>query len=545
MEQNQQILTELAIQLSDSSHRKWKHNKDHSVIEFHWEDIKVPGSSDYDFIYEQVSKKYPDYSIQKIKDLAFGIFIYSRLYSDTLVYGLTGKRTVLKRGYVTRMVYITDFAVRADIRWTLQEEQIAGKDIFDEDSEVQEVTWEMLEEIYPIAAHGVYDLSPDEIDDRTGLYEEDSDIEGITEGTPQENSEKYAKPMYEHFDIDLVTEMEALSEKEDTGGEVSLFYGTNRNITGSPDLNNYFGDKLSELKYGKCRVSIPRGHIAGELERPFSFLIIKLKENEKKHIVLKDIIETDEQEFLSNFSEDLNRFYEKSAMIFIHGYNTSFAEAARRAAQIAYDIPFYGNPGFFSWPSCGTLLSYFKDIECADASINYLQEFIEKILLNTNIEKLHLIAHSMGNRIMAVSLTNLLNKSELKEKLKIIRQIILAAPDIDQNVFRNNILPHFINIGEGRTLYSSDKDKALHLSEELRLGLCRLGDAGESLFISPGLDTVDASNVKSSASGHAYIFDTKELLSDLYYLLHKGFNPKDRRLRARSKKGLKYWLFPK
>jgi hypothetical protein len=72
-----------------------------------------------------------------------------------------------------------------------------------------------------------------------------------------------------------------------------------------------------------------------------------------------------------------------------------------------------------------------------------------------------------------------------------------------------------------------------------------LGGAGSDLFVTNEFDTVDASNVKSEGNHHSYIFDTKELLNDLYYLLNKGFAPIDRRLRERKKDALPYWLFPK
>ncbi|MBK8451703.1 MAG: alpha/beta hydrolase [Saprospiraceae bacterium] len=233
-------------------------------------------------------------------------------------------------------------------------------------------------------------------------------------------------------------------------------------------------------------------------------------------MVLKSITEISEQTFFTLLAEDVNKLSEKSAMIFIHGYNMTFAEAARRTAQIAWDIPFNGITGFYSWPSSGKKLSYPKDIEHADASIPYLEEFIENFVNQTKIENLHLIAHSMGNKLLTSSLINLSIKTKFSHKLNIFRQIVLAAPDIDQIVFKNTILPHFKNIGSRRTLYSSDKDKALHLSKEIRGGLARLGDAGNSLFVDRSLDTVDASNVKSRGNKHSYIFDTKELLADLF-----------------------------
>ena len=350
--------------------------------------------------------------------------------------------------------------------------------------------------------------------------------------------------MFSSVEKKKMLDKETVSPKKDVGGKITLFFGTNRNKTSSSDINQFYGNKLDKLKFGLCDVSIPRGHIQGDLERPFVLGFIEFKEKTNKHITLCDIQELDEQKFLQKIQEILDEPIEKTALIFIHGYNVTFAEAARRTAQIAWDIPFNGLSGFFSWPSSGNSFNYLKDIEHADASVSDFESFIEKIVLNTNIEKLHLIAHSMGNRLLSFSLTNLSDKPSFLSKLSIINQIVLGAPDIDQNVFMNTFLPKFKNIGNRRTLYSSDKDKALDISEELRGGLARLGDAGQSLFVCDGLDTIDASNVKSRILGHSYIFDTKELLSDLYYLLGKGLKPEERRLRARKKKNLIYWLFP-
>lgn len=337
----------------------------------------------------------------------------------------------------------------------------------------------------------------------------------------------------------------SLGEKEERGGKIILFYATDRNNNKTKNINKFYGSELSTLKYGFCEVNIPRGHVQGNIERPINFWAIEIPENESKHIVLKSINEIEKHDFFSTLSHNINQLSDKSAMIFIHGYNMTFAEAARRTAQIAWDIPFNGISCFFSWPSSGKKLSYFKDIEQADASIPYLEEFIENIVHQTKIENLHLIAHSMGNRLLTMSINQLSNKENFAEKLSIIKQIVLAAPDIDQNDFKNRILPQFRRIGSRRTLYSSDKDKALQISEEIRGGLSRLGDAGDSLFVDQAIDTIDASNIKSKGNNHSYIFDTKELLSDLYYLLNKGFDPISRRLQARIKNRLTYWLFPK
>jgi esterase/lipase superfamily enzyme len=99
---------------------------------------------------------------------------------------------------------------------------------------------------------------------------------------------------------------------------------------------------------------------------------------------------------------------DKSALLFIHGYNNSFADAARRSAQIACDLPFKGATGFFSWPSACQTTAYIGDEACARSAIPYLAEFIKELCSIPDIHKIHIIAHSMGNLLLTTTLENLM-----------------------------------------------------------------------------------------------------------------------------------------
>jgi esterase/lipase superfamily enzyme len=541
-----------AVQEFDSEYRIWKNEKNFSNLVFNWQSIGVPGMSTYHDISVAISKKNKNENREKIKSVALGIYYFSRLKLGDGILCVDGRRSVRKIGYIVSHKSEDGFRSIAEIKikWKNEIEEVNGlKNIFNTKREIQKVTPKMLEQLdIPLTLSSIeYELPL--------IRRREKSIFAPFFLESESKSDSSTIKIPEYFRVTTMAKnrpilfgnlssFEFVSEKEDKGGSITLFYGTNRNRTDSEDANEFFGDELSELKFGRCEVNIPKGHIQGEVERPVHIWFVEFSENEEKHVVLKEINETNEQDFLSRLAQDLDKLPEKSAMIFIHGYNTTFAEAARRAAQIAWDIPFQGIPGFFSWPSCGRTLAYLKDIEHADATVPFLEKFIEKIICETKIEKLHLIAHSMGNRLLVFTLNKLSVKPAITQKLKIINQIVLAAPDIDQNVFKNSFLPEIKNIGNRRTLYSSDKDQALHLSEELRGGLARLGDAGDSLFVAENVDTIDASNVKSGSNNHSYIFDEKELLTDLYYLLKNGFDPLNRRLRARKKNNLTYWLFP-
>ena len=346
------------------------------------------------------------------------------------------------------------------------------------------------------------------------------------------------------YELNKSLELQKELSKEDIGKQIEVYFGTNRNKTNEDNVNLYFGNELDKLQYGSCIINIPKEHTQGKIERPSKILWLwSLSENDEKHITLKKIEEKSEDDFYKWIKDNLPKTEQKSALLFIHGFNTSFAEAAWRTGQIAYDTPFNDLTGFFSWPSSGNKIDYFRDIENADASILHLQKFIEDFIIKTEVKKMHIIAHSMGNRLITCALNNLVNKTSFKPYLKIIDQIVLAAPDLDQDVFSNTILPTFKNIGFKRTLYASDKDEALNLSKTLRIGKARLGQGGEDIFVSEGIDSIDASNVMSEGNHHSYIFETKELLMDMNILFEDGWEPKKRRLIDKPKKGLLFWLF--
>ncbi|UPQ77077.1 alpha/beta hydrolase [Chryseobacterium nepalense] len=341
---------------------------------------------------------------------------------------------------------------------------------------------------------------------------------------------------------DYIQENIVKSEEKVLEHTVNIFYGTNRKKTGKNDFNDYFGNNIEEdecLNLGRCIISIPKSHKVGRIERPGKILFWSLREKKSKHILLDAIQELDGDKFYNEMIDNLKKNDENSFLLFVHGYNNTFAETAWRTGQIAYDLNFKGVTGFFSWPSAGKTLGYVRDMDMASASITSLADFIHSIVKKTDIDKLHIIAHSMGNMLVTSTLKELARNEKYDEVIRKIDQIILAAPDIDQNVFKKEILPVFKSVGKNRTMYVSDKDFALKTSETLR-DLTRLGQGGKYAFTSTDLYTIDASNVISPDT-HSYIFDTKLLLNDLFLVLDGVNNPEKRNLR---KKPSELWYFP-
>lgn len=514
-----------AIQNSDSEHRTWKEKETASLesksskLVFDWEDIKVSAHSTYKTILNAVDQSHNTLRINDKKNIARGIYNISKLRVGDGVLAVEGGRAVKQAGFVENN-QIDDFKRHAeiDITWTKNfEEANATKNIFRIGEEVQKITPKLLTEIQsflPLVGRS----------SRNGIVR-DSD-----------------------FEISMIQDKEEkswTSQKEDFGGKVKLFFGTNRNRSNSSKLNEYFGDNIESLKYGICNVSIPRGHVQGKIEKPWGIFRFRLPENPDKHIVIDLIEDYNQTEFLDMFNKAVDINPNKDALIFIHGYNNSFAEGAKKAAQLIYDIPFYGLASYFSWASAGKLDQYDRDKENVITSTKHFSEFVEKILLNTKIEKLHLVAHSLGNTLLSFTLKDLSNNRNLVNNLDTIQQIVMGAADLGQALFEANYLQVIKQMGLRRTLYSSENDISLKLSHLEKKDLLRLGEAGNNLFVADGIDTIDATNVKSDLLGHNYIFDTKELLADLFLLINNNSDPEKRRLKARENRNkLIYWLFP-
>ena len=309
-----------------------------------------------------------------------------------------------------------------------------------------------------------------------------------------------------------------------------ILYGTNRVTESVLNKVQFTNKRDDKLHYGSCVVSVPTSHKTGKLERPNWFSKLFYEESKNKYFTVLENNELVEAKFIESFKSKLKNSSEKDVLLFIHGFNVNFNDAIMRTAQLGYDLNFKGVVTAFSWPSVGSLLGYEADCSTADISALYLCDFI-KLLTKGDVNKLHIIAHSMGNVVLTKALEKL--KIEGNYPNKIINQIILAAPDIDKDVFINQIMPT-IKSDIRLTLYASKKDNALRASKKLRYNYPRAGDGGKNIVVIDGIDTVDASKVDTGLLGHGYFASTQTLISDIHMVL-EGLHPNKRILDEKKK----------
>lgn len=305
-----------------------------------------------------------------------------------------------------------------------------------------------------------------------------------------------------------------------------VYYATNREHAGTASApDDYFGGNRGALGYGVVEVTVPKTHTLGRLEAP-SILRLEFKEDPQKHVILKSVKQMDTAAWRAEIGKRAHGLDNPGILVFIHGYNCSFADAARRAGQLAYDLNFAGATVLFSWPSRAEVIQYTADEQNAEWSIGDMKTVLASLATIAPGTPIYVIAHSMGNRVLTRGFKALLDENRAARRE--YRQIVLAAPDLDADVFKRDIAPSILGRGPRVTLYASSNDKALVASRDLHGGYRRLGESGKDLVVLPNLDTIDASTVTTEFLGHSYFGDSKSVVSDLRYVIHESLKPQER-----------------
>jgi esterase/lipase superfamily enzyme len=293
----------------------------------------------------------------------------------------------------------------------------------------------------------------------------------------------------------------------------------------------------AELEYGMCSVSVPLRHVIGAIERP-SVARLEFHESVAEHFVVLGLKILTEEEFVSGVNATVGKLQHGDAFVFIHGFNVTFSAAVMRAAQLAADFQFPGAPIVYSWSSRGEVTSYEIDANSVDLTRDRLVRFLEDVLQRTGAQRIHLVAHSMGNRALVAALRVIAEKGNGTR----FANVVLAAPDVNRQNFIEQLAAPIAKVANRVTLYASADDRALWASQRFG-GYARLGQAGSHLTVVPGMDTVDASGIDTSRLSHSYFGEKNIVLNDIAYTLFHGAPPEGRKLsRVDSNLGT-HWSF--
>jgi esterase/lipase superfamily enzyme len=299
----------------------------------------------------------------------------------------------------------------------------------------------------------------------------------------------------------------------------------------------FSGERNATAHYGWCHIAIPESHKIGSIGSPWWKRLLTRKDDRLKLVKLRVLTDS---EYWTDVANALRKVSpaDRDAVVFLHGYNVSFEQAALRAAQLGCDLGIAGVMAFYSWPSKGTLQGYSADEASIEASEGLITDYLVAMARKSGAAKVHIIAHSMGNRALLRAIDRISLRAGERADV-CFDQIILAAADVDQDSFRR-LSVAYQRVATRTTMYVCAKDRAAEASRWLheypRAGLT------PPVLIVPGIDTVSVSNLDLTLLGHGYVAEARELLTDIHALLQHGAAPKDRfGLRKQLGPGGEYW----
>ncbi|WDZ81371.1 alpha/beta hydrolase (plasmid) [Ensifer adhaerens] len=248
----------------------------------------------------------------------------------------------------------------------------------------------------------------------------------------------------------------------------------------------------------------------------------------------------------------------KEVVIFVHGYNNSFDDAAVTAGRFCALLSRDFVCVLLSWPaggSGGALYGYNIDRESGEFAVADLKKAIRIISATRQVEDVHLIAHSRGADVLLSTLQHLgmeaySTRSSPGERYK-ISNVVLFAPDIDLDIAATKLFgfvsdpdaPHgavaepydvLPRIGPLHlTIYSSPTDMVLALSRGLFGSVARLGrltrdsisaeEAGanplwRNLHLTGVADFIEYDG-RAGFGGHSYFLSDPAIERDIIALL--------------------------
>lgn len=318
---------------------------------------------------------------------------------------------------------------------------------------------------------------------------------------------------------------------------VNVYWATHRAPTGSLAAADMFGGRPGDLSFGVAEVSVPRDRAPGEIPRP-SMWTFEFRPDPNRHMILNSVTPLAGRDaFFMQVRGVVGATERREVFVFIHGYNTSFEGAAIRTAQLAVDMNLDGAPILYSWPSRASLLGYGADTRTAadQRMIDDLAAFLADVSGRTGAERVHLVAHSMGNRFLVRALDRL---SERADALR-FDEVVLAAPDVAVDEFEAT-WPRIMRLGERFTLYASQRDRALQISQTIN-GMRRIGDSRQ-VVVTEGLQTVDTTTASSGLLGHDDFAGSA--LADFRAVMWLSLAPERRCvLETAEHEGRRYWAF--
>jgi esterase/lipase superfamily enzyme len=180
----------------------------------------------------------------------------------------------------------------------------------------------------------------------------------------------------------------------------------------------------------------------------------------------------DDRDFRADLRQALAR-NNNEAIVFVHGFNTTFAEGLYRLAQLGADFDLPGVLVHYAWPSRGHVMGYAYDRDSALFARDGFQDLLVE-LRKAGARRILIVGHSMGAALSMETMRQIVISGDT-ETLSRVSGVVLISPDLDVDVFRAQA--HKIgDLPQPFIIFTSQRDKALLLAARLSGEPSRLGN---------------------------------------------------------------------
>ena len=364
-----------------------------------------------------------------------------------------------------------------------------------------------------------------------------------------------------------------------------ILYATDRRPATEEDPEPYYANDRGQLvRLGVAKVTLGEKDFDWELARQISMLTAR---TDKFPIKITDVDEwgilgstvpywadinlmfSDDspppdatERFADAINAQLALSWKKHVYIFVHGYKVVYENPVLVASELWHFLGYNGAFIAYAWPSTPSAFAYIKD---SDTSAGYARNFrllLEAIAAKTDVEQIHVIGYSNGTRLVtrAMEQLALINQGKTAEEIYAklrIHNVILVGSDLDHGVFDSYLSDGLLKVQKHLTIYMSEYDKALGVSQFLtrrqRIGQMFGGKNGAELTaygrkaLTDFADQISLINVANAegadaGNGHGYFRNSPWVSSDVLMTLYYGLEPKQRGLVDED--GMPVYTFP-
>jgi esterase/lipase superfamily enzyme len=292
------------------------------------------------------------------------------------------------------------------------------------------------------------------------------------------------------------------------GAVEPIYVATSRTASEGADI---FGrERAKALGFGRFEVAVPPEREPGSLNFPDA-----APADPRTDFVTAEAARfADDRAFLAAVNAGLRAQAgrEKRVFVFVHGFNTNFAEGIYRQAQMMHD---FGTPALgvhYAWPSAADARLYLYDRDSAFFARDGMERLL-RLIGESEAERIVLVAHSMGAQVALEALRQmaLVGAPRFFGKLQ---AVALLSPDVDVDLFRSEVAP-LATMDIPWFIFVSSHDRALRASSFLRGQKARLGSLVDPEALE-GLDVtvIDMSEVEGGdALNHSVVAASPVMIS--------------------------------